>query len=99
MANSLHGKEMADVAIDAYWRALEKKPTYTRARSNLGISFMAANNYVESAKCFLGALSINKSSEHLWDLLRSSLQLMHRPDLLEKTNFGDVEVFRSDFSF
>lgn len=26
MANSLHGREHADVAIDAYWRALESMP-------------------------------------------------------------------------
>eukprot|EP01127_Copromyxa_protea_P020626 TRINITY_DN691_c1_g2_i2.p1 TRINITY_DN691_c1_g2~~TRINITY_DN691_c1_g2_i2.p1 ORF type:complete len:470 (+),score=127.59 TRINITY_DN691_c1_g2_i2:453-1862(+) len=99
LANSLHGKEHAEVAIDAYWRALEKKPTYTRARSNLGISYMATNNYVESAKCFLGALSINKESEHLWDLLRASFQLMHRRDLVEKCGMGDVEAFRSEFNF
>jgi hypothetical protein len=60
---------------------------------------MATNNYVESAKCFLGALSINKESEHLWDLLRSSFQLMHRLDLVEKCATGNVDGFRSEFSF
>eukprot|EP01126_Amoeba_proteus_P059420 TRINITY_DN7759_c0_g1_i4.p1 TRINITY_DN7759_c0_g1~~TRINITY_DN7759_c0_g1_i4.p1 ORF type:complete len:363 (-),score=84.94 TRINITY_DN7759_c0_g1_i4:349-1437(-) len=98
MANSLHGKEHADIAIDAYWRALEKKPSYTRARSNLGISYMAVDNYVESAKCFLGALSITQSS-HLWDLLKSSFQLMNRIDLVQLCDHADVEAFRNEFAF
>eukprot|EP01127_Copromyxa_protea_P020623 TRINITY_DN691_c1_g1_i1.p1 TRINITY_DN691_c1_g1~~TRINITY_DN691_c1_g1_i1.p1 ORF type:complete len:411 (+),score=82.96 TRINITY_DN691_c1_g1_i1:210-1442(+) len=99
LANSLHGTKHADVAIDAYWRALEKKPQYTRARSNLGISYMATSNYVEAAKCFLGALSINNQSDHLWDLLRSSLKLMQRPDLAERCDTRTVESFRSEFIF
>jgi len=87
-----------EVTIDAYFRALEKKPSYTRARSNLGISYLSAHNYIEAAKCFLGALSIN-NSEHLWSSLRQSFQLMHRPDLIEKCVLGNVAVFANDFDF
>lgn len=99
MANDIttRGKN-TDLAIDSYFRALERKPSYTRARSNLGISYMSAHNYVESAKCFLGALSIN-NSDHLWSSLKTSLQLMHRPDLVQKCSYHDVSLFTADFDF
>jgi len=82
-ANSTFGRERAPEAIDAYFRALQKKPKYTRARANLGISYMATNNYIEAAKCFLGALEIN-NSEHLWDNLRSAFNMLDRPKELLK---------------
>eukprot|EP01125_Pyxidicula_operculata_P006415 TRINITY_DN2225_c0_g1_i2.p1 TRINITY_DN2225_c0_g1~~TRINITY_DN2225_c0_g1_i2.p1 ORF type:complete len:704 (-),score=174.46 TRINITY_DN2225_c0_g1_i2:125-2236(-) len=97
-ANSNHGRERAPEAIDAYCRALEQKPTYTRARSNLGISFMAMHNYPEAAKCFLGALDIN-NSEHLWDNLRSAFSLMQRYDLVEKINAKNPQLFKPEFDF
>jgi peroxin-5 len=98
IANSPEGRSSVDVAIEAYFHALEKKPSFTRARSNLGISYMSAKNYVESAKCFLGALTIN-NSPHLWDSARSSFLQMGRTDLAEKCNLADVRLFRNEFDF
>uniref|UniRef100_A0A6B2LA53 Uncharacterized protein n=1 Tax=Arcella intermedia TaxID=1963864 RepID=A0A6B2LA53_9EUKA len=99
-ANSNQGRERAHEAIDAYYRALEKKPTYTRARANLGISHMATSNYIEAAKCFLGALDIN-STPHLWDNLKSAFTMMDRLDLVEKVQIadGNVDLFRDEFDF
>jgi len=98
-ANSMEGKERAHEAIDAYFRALQKKPTYTRARANLGISYSAIRNHTEAAKCFLGALEIN-NSQHLWDNLRKTFQDMGRPDLVAKIEHThSVDVFRDEFDF
>jgi len=97
-ANSIDGKERAHEAIDAYFRALEKKPTYTRARANLGISYSAVRNFTEAAKCFLGALEIN-NTEHLWENLKKSFMDMNRPDLVAKIESHNVDVFRSEFDF
>jgi len=99
MANDITTRNQnAEITIDAYCRALEKKPSYTRARSNLGISYMSAQNYIESAKCFMGALAIN-NSDHLWSSLRTSFQFMKRPDLVELCGLGDVRVFANEFDF
>jgi len=97
-ANSPAGRERAHEAIDAYFRALEKKPTYTRARANLGISYMAITNYTEAAKCFLGAVEINNTS-HLWDNLVSAFTMMERYDLVEMSRERNVNLFRNEFDF
>jgi len=97
-ANSNHGRERAHEAIDAYFRALQKKPTYTRARANLGISYMAIQDYSEAAKCFLGAIEINNTA-HLWDNLKSAFTMMERPDLVEKIHTHQVDLFRDEFDF
>lgn len=98
IANSHEGRSAVQTAIDAYFHALDKKPSFTRARSNLGISYMSAKNYVEAAKCFLGALTIN-NSQHLWDSARSAFLQLGREDLAEKCNLGDVRLFRNEFDF
>jgi len=97
-ANSIEGKERAHEAIDAYFRALQKKPTYTRARANLGISYSAIRNFPEAAKCFLGALEIN-NTQHLWDNLKKAFMDMNRPDLVSKIENHSIDVFRSEFEF
>jgi len=97
-ANCPQGRERADEAIDAYFRALSKKPSYTRARSNLGISYMAIGDYAEAAKCFLGALTIN-NSYHLWDNLRTALNSLGRHDLVVLCMKKDPELFRKFFDF
>lgn len=86
-------------AIDSFTRALEIKPTYTRACSNLGISFTALNEYGEAAKAFLSALSLNPDAKHQWDNLRNVFSLMKRDDLLKKCNTGDISLFMDEFHF
>eukprot|EP01130_Rhizamoeba_saxonica_P005791 TRINITY_DN2296_c0_g1_i3.p1 TRINITY_DN2296_c0_g1~~TRINITY_DN2296_c0_g1_i3.p1 ORF type:complete len:640 (-),score=145.62 TRINITY_DN2296_c0_g1_i3:30-1949(-) len=85
-------------ALDSYCRALERKPTFTRARSNLGIAFMSRGNYEEAAKCFLGALTIN-DSEHFWVNLTRVFRRMKRNDLVNLCTYRDIEVFRQYFVF
>jgi peroxin-5 len=89
----------SEEAVDAYFRALEIKPTYTRARANLGISYLSLRNYVAAAQSFLGALTINSSAQHLWDNLKTVFALMNRQDLVELCDLRDTDVFKKEFTF
>jgi peroxin-5 len=72
-------------AIDAYYKALELKPTFVRCRYNLGVSCINIGCYKEAAEHLLGALSMHvvgggngaigatqqaNVSENLWETLR-----------------------------
>ncbi|CAG8795626.1 463_t:CDS:2, partial [Racocetra fulgida] len=57
LANS--GK--SEDAIDAYHKALEIKPTFVRARYNLGVSCLNIGCYREAAEHLLGALSMHQT--------------------------------------
>jgi len=85
-------------AADSYIRALDRKPEYTRSRSNLGLAYMSLREYHLAAECFLGALSIN-NTDHLWRSLNTSFTLMRRPDLVDKARNRDIEFFRDEFNF
>jgi len=94
LANSNRGEE----ALGAYFKALEGKPTYVRARANLGISFLALNSYNEAAQSFLSALRLHPNASHLWDNLKMVFRLMGRDDLEERAAHNDIEAFGEDFS-
>lgn len=91
--------KLPEEAIDSFIHALEIKPSYTRACSNLGISFMALNEFGEAAKAFLSALVLNPNALHQWDNLRNVFSLMKRPDLVQKCETGDVMLFQDEFHF
>jgi len=91
--------KMSEDAIDSFIRALEIKPSYTRACSNLGISFMALNEYGEAAKAFLSALALNPNAHHQWDNLKNVFSLMSRPDLIRKCDTKDISLFQDEFHF
>lgn len=94
LANSNRGEE----ALGAYFKALEGKPTYVRARANLGISFLALNSYNEAAQSFLSALRLHPNAAHLWDNLKMVFRLMGREDLEERASSNDIEAFGNDFT-
>lgn len=85
-------------AVESYMYALQHKPSYTRARSNLAISLMNLQRYEESAACSLGALEIN-NSEHLWQGLETCFMLLRRKDLLQIAQQRNVNLFRGEFDF
>lgn len=59
MANSNRPEE----AVDAYRRALELKPNYTRVIYNLGVACLNMGVYHEAAEHFLNALSLHASEQ------------------------------------
>eukprot|EP01087_Luapelamoeba_hula_P010905 TRINITY_DN2913_c0_g1_i1.p1 TRINITY_DN2913_c0_g1~~TRINITY_DN2913_c0_g1_i1.p1 ORF type:complete len:693 (+),score=61.67 TRINITY_DN2913_c0_g1_i1:3-2081(+) len=95
LANSNHSKE----ALQPYYQSLSLKPTYTRARANLGISYLNLEMYEEAATTFLQCLALQPSARHLWMSLHTVFSRMNRDDLLEKSLSYDIELFRSDFQF
>jgi len=95
LANSNRSKE----ALEPYYKSLSIKPSYTRARANLGISFLNLELYEEASMQFLAALAIQPSAKHIWMSLQTVFSRMERDDLLEKSLKYDVELFRGDFRF
>ncbi|KAK8845376.1 hypothetical protein IAR55_006089 [Kwoniella newhampshirensis] len=96
----------SEEAVDAYRRALELKPTFTRAIFNLGVACLNIGVHREAAEHFLAALSLHPSqrdssdaqiyhSGSLWSTLRRSLVAMDMNDLADQARPGtDLNVFR-----
>ncbi|KAI7967618.1 hypothetical protein MJO29_000895 [Puccinia striiformis f. sp. tritici] len=97
-------------AIGAYQKALELRPTFTRAIYNLGVSCLNIHCYHQAAEHFLAALSLHSKaaskgdrpllgsgdgSENLWFTLRRALLCLDRHDLAELATPGaNVDIFR-----
>ena len=109
MANSNRSEE----AVDAYFKALQLKPTFVRARYNLGVSCINIGCYKEAAEHLLSGLSMHQvegvdtvstlnhnQSTSLTETLKRAFIAMERRDLLElvKPNM-DLNQFRGEFSF
>lgn len=83
-------------AIEAYYKALEIKPSFVRGRYNLGVSCINIGVYNEAAEHLLGALSMHvvgsgqgtNISNNLWETLRRTFILMERRDLADKVSFS-----------
>ncbi|KAF9159849.1 Peroxisomal membrane signal receptor PTS1 [Actinomortierella ambigua] len=99
-------------AIEAYHKALEIKPSFVRARYNLGISCINIGCHREAVEHLLGALSMHQTegqpgpdgavnaSSNLWETLRRTFMMMGRSDLAEKAVVGaDLNQFRGEFEF
>ena len=86
-------------ALPCYVNALELKPQYVRALSNLGISYSNMMSYDAAGSCYLKALSLNPEAKHIWSYLGMTLTSMGRPDLVDKVIGQNVEAFRGDFDF
>ncbi|ORX33557.1 hypothetical protein BD324DRAFT_639280 [Kockovaella imperatae] len=85
----------SEEAVDAYRRALELRPTFTRAIFNLGVACLNIGVHKEAAEHFLAALALHgdgsaaegsegADSMGLWMVLRRALIAMHLDDLAGK---------------
>ncbi|KAI9307681.1 hypothetical protein BJ944DRAFT_157565 [Cunninghamella echinulata] len=96
-------------AIDAYHKALELRPSFVRARYNLGVSCVNIGCYKEAAEHLLTGLTMHKRndadegvnvSSNLWEMLRKTFIMMDRRDLADKAIAGaDLNQFRNEFEF
>ncbi|RXK37661.1 hypothetical protein M231_05073 [Tremella mesenterica] len=96
LANSGKSEE----AVNAYRRALELRPTFTRAIFNLGIACVNIGVYREAAEHFLYALSTHPSdgkgdSTTIWTALRQALVNLDMGQLADQARPGtDLKVFK-----
>lgn len=108
LANSNRSEE----AVDAYFKALELRPAFVRARYNLGVSCINIGCYKEAAEHLLGGLSmhavdgveqsmdIKNQSTSLLETLKRAFIAMDRRDLVEVVRPGmDLTQFRGEFDF
>lgn len=87
-------------ALDCYFRALNIKPSYVRARANLGISYMGLKEHASACKYFLSALSMHHPASHLWGHLQMCFLALGREDLVERSvKTPDPEYFKDEFNF
>ncbi|KEG07961.1 putative peroxisome targeting signal 1 receptor [Trypanosoma grayi] len=96
-------------ALVAYNRALDINPGYVRAMYNMAVSYSNMQQYAAAAKQITRAIAVQaggtnpqgdssrQATRGLWDLLRMSLNLMERPDLVEASWQQDVAPFLKEF--
>lgn len=109
---SLANSSRSEEAVSAYFKALELKPSFVRARYNLGVSCINIGCYKEAAEHLLSGLSMHQvegqsestlnhnQSSSLMETLKRAFIAMDRRDLLEHVKPGmDLNQFRGDFNF
>lgn len=111
---SLANSNRSEEAVNAYFKALELKPTFVRARYNLGVSCINIGCYKEAAEHLLSGLSMhevegvlddgsnfnNNQSSSLMETLKRAFIAMDRRDFLELVKPGmDLNQFRGEFNF
>ena len=97
-ATQANGGKCQD-AIRAYSKALQLKPNYVRALSNLGISFANQDKHKEACQSYLASLKLNSAADTVWDHLTMSLMHLNRSDLVELCKHKDVSYFKNHFDF
>jgi peroxin-5 len=98
MANS-PAADGSKQAVYAYRKAIELKPSYTRAWVNMGISYSNQSMYDLAAKYYLRALSLNPTADHVWSYLRIALECLKKPELIKLVSARDANLFRTQFQF
>lgn len=110
---SLANSNRSEEAVDAYFKALELKPAFVRARYNLGVLCINIGCYKEAAEHLLSGLAMHQVEgggdspglSHnqltaLTETLKRAFIAMDRRDLLEKVKPGmDLNQFRNEFNF
>lgn len=108
---SLANLNRSEEAVTAYFKALELKPTFVRARYNLGVSCINIGCYKEAAEHLLSGLAMHEvegsestlnhnQSLSLMETLKRAFIAMARRDLLEVVKPGmSLDQFRGEFNF
>lgn len=105
LANGSHGEE----ALEAYNRALDINPGYVRAMYNMGVAYNNLGRYKLAARQIVRAIAVqqgdtNPSGEGsfiatrgMWELLRMTLNLIDRQDLVDMTFNQDLGPLVREF--
>lgn len=108
---SLANLNRSEEAVTAYFKALELKPAFVRARYNLGVSCINIGCYKEAAEHLLSGLAMHEvegqestlshnQSSSLMETLKRAFIAMDRRDLVEQVKPGiDLNHFRGEFNF
>ncbi|VDN04392.1 unnamed protein product [Thelazia callipaeda] len=95
LANGEHFEE----AVAAYFEALEVRPSYVRARCNMGISQMKLHDYNQAIRDFILAAQLQYScgpvATSVWTLLRAAIMRSYHPyaqNLLTAVNKRDLKT-------
>lgn len=75
--------------------ALELKPNYMRAWTNMGISYANTGDYVTSARYYVRALAMNPGASHVWGYLRTSLACAGRSELMQAVDAEDLSALQA----
>lgn len=98
-----------DQALEAYNHALDINPGYVRAMYNMAVAYSNMSQYHMAARQIVKAIATqqggtNPSGEgsrmatrSMWDLLRMTLNLMDRDDLVQLTYNEDLQPFVTEF--
>ncbi|KAF5220283.1 hypothetical protein ECC02_006719 [Trypanosoma cruzi] len=96
-------------ALEAYNRALDINPGYVRVMYNMAVSYSNMAQYPLAAKHITRAIALQAGGTNpqgegsriatrgLWDLLRMTLNLMDRSDLVEASWQQDLTPFLKEF--
>eukprot|EP01137_Pigoraptor_chileana_P023090 Opistho-2@88836 len=96
----------SEEAVSAYYRALELRPGFIRARYNLGVSCINLRAYNEAVEHLLTALSMqaradrppaDSMSDTIWGTLAMATAMMGRNSLSDAARAKNLEAFRSEF--
>jgi len=84
-------------AVPCYVRALELRPNYVRALTNLGISYGNLSEQRAAAQCYLKALSLNRDAAHVWTYLTMVFSAMGRTDYVQMAAATDLAALCAEF--
>ena len=78
-------------------QALDLKPNYVRAWTNMGISYANQGKYDESLRYYVRAVAMNPAAENAWQYLRIALSCAGRSDALSMCDVHDVDALQREF--
>ncbi|KAG5492555.1 hypothetical protein JKF63_01133 [Porcisia hertigi] len=105
LANGGHPEK----ALEAYNRALDINPGYVRAMYNMAVAYSNMLQYNMAARQIVKAIATQQGgttpsgegsiigTQSMWDLLRMTLNLMDRDDLVQLTYNRSLEPFVKEF--
>lgn len=94
---SLHPIEVCVFGAVFSCQALDLKPNYVRAWTNMGIAFANQGKYEESVRFYVRALSMNPSAENAWQYLRIALGGANRHDVWGLCDRHDIDALQKEF--